>query len=202
MISIAGIMQVLDIFFGVVGLLLILRIVLQIFGMRWGHPLLQMVVAITDPILNVTNRLLGLPTYQSSYRVAGPSRTDLLSSVAAVVVLWATRTLVTWTLRLVLLVPRWFAQPMASIGGMLGHGLSLVFDLYSLALFVRVLFSWVRASYSSRVMRFLYKITEPVLAPIRGVLPPMAGIDFSPIIAFFLLRLVQQVVFSMLSWVF
>ncbi len=197
-ITIGLVMRALDFVFGVAGLLLVLRAVLQIFGMRWSHPVLQVIVALTDPILDLTDRLLGIP----SYRGAGAPRSDMLSSIAAVVVLWAVRTLVVWGLQLVILVPAWVARPLSSIGGIVQHVLRLLFDLYGLALFVRVLFSWIRVPYGGRVMRFLWTITEPVLAPIRRALPPLGGIDLSPLIAFFLLRLLQQIVFSMLSWVF
>jgi YggT family protein len=195
-------MQVLDVLMGTLGLLLILRILLPVFKMRWDHPVLKMVTAITTPILRVTNRWFGIPSYGSSYRSSGTSQSDLLSSAAALLALWAGRTLVVWVLRLIILIPVWVAQPLTSIGGMLSFLFTLVFDLYGLALFVRVLFSWIRISYSSPVARFLWKITEPLLGFIRSVLPPLPGIDISPLIAFFLLRLLQQVVFAMLSWIF
>ena len=110
--------------------------------------------------------------------------------------------LIVWGLALVLLIPQWVTDPLGSIEGILRQLLSLVFELYGLALFVRILFSWIRVPYSSRIMRFLWSITEPVLAPLRRALPPLGGIDLSPLVAFFLLRLLQQMVFSMLSWVF
>ena len=51
-------------------------------------------------------------------------------------------------------------------------------------------------------MRFLWDITEPVLAPIRRAIPTFGGLDFSPVIAFFLLNLLESGVFMMLAWVF
>ncbi len=201
-VTIGLLMRVVDIFLGILGLLLILRVVLQIFGMRWNHPALRVVVTLTDPVIAVTNRLLGIPSYRSTYRSYAGGRSDMLSAVAAVVVLWGLRTVLVWALQLVILVPAWAVRPLSSIGGILRHLLGLLFDLYGFALFVRVLFSWIQVPYASRVMRFLWKITEPVLAPIRAVLPPLGGIDLSPLIAWFLLRLLQQVVFAMLSWVF
>ena len=101
-----------------------------------------------------------------------------------------------------MLIPIWFVQPLNSFGSILNYLLSVAFDLYGLALFVRVLFSWVRVPYTSPVTRFVWEITEPVLGLIRSVMPPLPGIDISPVIAFFLLRLLQQVVFSLLSWIF
>ena len=195
-------MQVVDVSLGAMCLALVLRMLLTVFRMGWDHPVLRTVVAITEPILKVTNRWLGIPSYGSSYRSSGISRSDLLSSVAALVVLWTGRSLIGWVLRLVMLIPIWFVQPLNSFGSILNYLLSVAFDLYGLALFVRVLFSWVRVPYTSPVTRFVWEITEPVLGLIRSVMPPLPGIDISPVIAFFLLRLLQQVVFSLLSWIF
>ena len=195
-------MQVVDVLLGTIGLTLILRMLLPVFRMRWDHPVLRTVVAITDPILKMTNRWLGIPSYGSSRSSFGVSRSDLVSSAAALLVLWTGRSLIVWVLRLVMLIPVWFVQPLNSLGSILTFVLSLVFDLYGLALFVRVVFSWIRIPYSSPVTQFLWKITEPVLGLIRSVLPPLPGVDISPVIAFFVLRLLQQVVFSLLSWIF
>ncbi|MGC9347360.1 MAG: YggT family protein [Anaerolineae bacterium] len=195
-------MRAVDIFFGVVGLLLLLRVLLQVFNMRRNHPVLQVIARLTDPILVVTNRLLGLASYRQSYSTYPGTRSDMMSSLAALVVLWALRTVIAWGLRLFVLVPVWAASPLASIESILVYFLRIFFDLYGLALLVRVLFSWLRVPYSSKLMRFLWNITEPLLAPLRSALPPLGGIDLSPLIAFFLLRLLERVVFSFISWIF
>jgi YggT family protein len=195
------IIRVLDIVIGVTGLLLIVRVLLQVFGMRWDHPVLKGVSLVTDPVLAVSNRILGIPSYRSSYRL-DTSRTKVLNAAAAILLLWATRTLAVWLLQLVVLVPTWVVRPLGSIESMLRYLLRLAFDLYGMALFVRVLFSWIQVPYSSRLTRFLWTITEPLLAPIRRALPPLGFVDLSPLVAFFLLRLLQQVVFTLLSWVF
>jgi YggT family protein len=59
----------------------------------------------------------------------------------------------------------------------------LITQLYSLIMLARVLMSWVQIDPYSPLARTLYNLTEPVLAPIRNLLPPMAGFDFSPVIA-------------------
>ena len=196
------VMRAVDIFFGVVGLLLLMRVLLQVFNMRRNHPLLQGIAKLTDPILSVTNRLLGLSSYRQSYTTYPGTRSDILSSLAALVVIWALRTVVVWVLRLFVLIPVWVANPLASLESILIYLFRIFFDLYGLALLVRVLFSWLRVPYTSKLMRFLWNITEPLLAPLRSALPPLGGIDLSPLIAFFLLRLLEQLVFSFISWIF
>lgn len=66
-----------------------------------------------------------------------------------------------------------------------GNPLSVLAQLYVYALFARILLSWFPISPESpmsSVFRVLYAITEPVLGPVRRVLPPMGGFDFSPAI--------------------
>ena len=67
-------------------------------------------------------------------------------------------------------------------------------NLYTILLVVRVLFSWLppRAQ-ANRLYEFLYAITEPVLRPFRRVLPPVGGLDLSPILLFLALAGIQSV---------
>lgn len=67
--------------------------------------------------------------------------------------------------------------------------------LFEIALFGRVILSWFPISPQSPVAsiyRLLYQVTEPVLGPIRRMLPPMGGFDFSPLIVILLLGVLQR----------
>ncbi|MBL7066085.1 MAG: YggT family protein [Anaerolineae bacterium] len=68
----------------------------------------------------------------------------------------------------------------------------LVFTLYSFAFIARALLSWFRISYYHPVARFLVQITEPVLVPLRRFVPPVGGLDFTPMVALFILWFVEQ----------
>lgn len=68
-----------------------------------------------------------------------------------------------------------------------------LFVLYTLALFARAFLPWLGISPAHPVMGFLYRITEPLLAPIRRRLPPTGGLDFSPLVLFFILWVAEQV---------
>ncbi len=58
-------------------------------------------------------------------------------------------------------------------------------QIYQLILLARVLMTWIpNLDHSNPIARFLYQATEPVLAPIRSALPPMGGIDLSPLVVF------------------
>ena len=56
---------------------------------------------------------------------------------------------------------------------------------------IRALISWVNPDPDNPIVQFLIRTTEPVLEPIRRLLPPM-GIDISPIIAFFIIIFLQR----------
>jgi YggT family protein len=63
----------------------------------------------------------------------------------------------------------------------------------------RVLISWFpNLDRTHPVFVFLYQITEPVLRPVRNLLPPASMIDFSPLIVFLLLSIVQPIVIELL----
>lgn len=80
--------------------------------------------------------------------------------------------------------------PVAVLGFIL-YGL---LSLYILLIMIRIIFSWGMVSYTNRIMRFLVDATEPLLAPLRRVIPPLGWIDISPIVAFLILWLFQAAV--------
>jgi YggT family protein len=56
----------------------------------------------------------------------------------------------------------------------------------------RVIVSWTNPSGGGGLTAFLYQATEPILAPIRRVIPPTAGIDWAPMIAILLLGVLTR----------
>lgn len=67
----------------------------------------------------------------------------------------------------------------------------LVFNLLVIAVFIRVLLSWFNLDPNSPMIQALNSITEPILDPIRRVLPRIGMFDLSPIVALILLRFVS-----------
>ena len=57
-------------------------------------------------------------------------------------------------------------------------------DIYSIILLIRVLMSWVNPSPFNPIVQIIYRLTEPVLAPVRRILPAFGPIDLSPIVVF------------------
>jgi uncharacterized protein YggT (Ycf19 family) len=65
-------------------------------------------------------------------------------------------------------------------------------DIYSVILFVSVILSWTGLAYDYPIMRVARALTEPLLAPIRRVLPTMGGIDFSPMLLIVLINVLRR----------
>ena len=74
----------------------------------------------------------------------------------------------------------------------------LIYLLYALIIVVliRVAFSWVSPYPTNAVSRLAWRVTEPVLGPVRRRLPPMSGIDLSPLVvtlgAYFLIAALRN----------
>ncbi|MEP6569800.1 MAG: YggT family protein [Acidobacteriota bacterium] len=77
---------------------------------------------------------------------------------------------------------------------LIGYILYGLLSFYSLLIFIRILTSWVTVSYGNRLMRFLVNATEPLLGPLRRMIPPVSGLDISPIVAFIIIWLFQAAV--------
>ena len=74
------------------------------------------------------------------------------------------------------------------------------FRFLQFALLVRVISSWLRVSPYSRWVWWSYRLTEPLLAPLRSVIPPIGGmIDVTPIVAYFILWLLRMFVLGALA---
>ena len=60
----------------------------------------------------------------------------------------------------------------------------LIYVLYAfiIVVLVRVVFSWVSPYPNHSVYRLAYRVTEPVLAPVRRWIPPVSGMDLSPLV--------------------
>lgn len=78
--------------------------------------------------------------------------------------------------------------------------LSLLLRIIDSLILIRVLLSFFPTLQSSKISYFIYQMTEPILAPCRAILDRlglgMGMIDFSPILAFLLLNLMQNLIFA------
>ncbi|MFO7180080.1 MAG: YggT family protein [Pseudomonadota bacterium] len=70
--------------------------------------------------------------------------------------------------------------------------LSVLLDAYSLVVLAAVVVSWLPVSPHHPVVRFLAALTEPLLTPIRRILPPFGGFDLSPMVLLLGLRALRS----------
>ena len=68
-------------------------------------------------------------------------------------------------------------------------------DLYSVVVLVRVVLSWVPLDPRNPLATMVRSVTDPVLAPIRQLLPPMGGLDLSPMVLLIALQVLQGILF-------
>ncbi|HSS22347.1 MAG TPA: YggT family protein [Pyrinomonadaceae bacterium] len=149
---------------------------------RWSWITLR---RLTDPLIGPLRRAL------ARFGV-DPKYAPLVTIIVIVVLGWILLQLVTsvanTTLGLILSIGKLAIIPT------IGYVLYGLLGLYIMLLFVRVIFSWVTFSYSNRFMRFVVNTTEPLLAPLRRMIPLLGGFDISPMIAFFIIWIAQSAV--------
>ena len=79
--------------------------------------------------------------------------------------------------------------------GIIGYVLFGALGMYTVIILVRIIFSWVGASYTNRLLRLTVRLTEPLLAPLRRVVPLVGGMwDVSPLVAYAIVWVGQMAV--------
>ncbi|MCS7003160.1 MAG: YggT family protein [Dehalococcoidia bacterium] len=71
--------------------------------------------------------------------------------------------------------------------------LVILFQILTIAIVIRALLSWFPISRDNPLVQILDQITEPVLAPLRRIVPTIGMIDITPIVAILLLQLLQSI---------
>jgi YggT family protein len=71
--------------------------------------------------------------------------------------------------------------------------------ILNLAILVRILLSWIPMGGSNPIVTFIYEITEPILGPVRRLIPPLGGLDISPMIALILIEIMERVLLTIVA---
>ena len=75
--------------------------------------------------------------------------------------------------------------------------LATIIQIYSFVVLARVILSWIpNVNPTNPIVQFLYQVTEPVLEPVRRVMPQLGMIDISPIVVFFGLQILHRILLS------
>jgi YggT family protein len=74
-------------------------------------------------------------------------------------------------------------------------------DLYSYVIIAAALISWVSPDPRNPIVQFLHRVTEPVLAPVRRMLPPWktGGLDLSPVIVLLAIQFIDRVILPLIA---
>ena len=81
--------------------------------------------------------------------------------------------------------------------------ITIVFSIIQIILFARVIFSWIRVDpyhpFWGPIQRFVYEATEPVIAPVRRIMPRTGMFDFSILVVFFLASILESILLSLVA---
>ena len=155
-------------------LTMLLRFVLQLVRADFYNPISQFLVKVTNPLVIPLRRVLpGFGGLDMASLVLA-----LLLQLAGIVALLLINGL---GLPNILLLLLW------SVIGLIG----LLVNIYFFALLAMIILSWVAPGSNHPAIYLLHQITEPVMAPFRKALPAMGGMDFSPILVFILINVIQ-----------
>lgn len=80
--------------------------------------------------------------------------------------------------------------------------INMLFMVYMIMLFARILGSWVPELQNTRFMHFIAFYTDPYLNVFRGLIPPLGMIDISPMVAFFCLGILEWILKSLVIAIF
>lgn len=155
-------------------LAMLLRFLLQLVRADFYNPISQFLAKVTNPLVIPLRRILpGFGGLDMASLVW-----SLLLQLAGIVALLFINGLGLPSIGLLLV---WAAL------GVVG----LLVNIYFFALLAMIILSWVAPGSNNPAVYLLFQITEPVMAPFRKALPPMGGMDFSPILVFILINVVQ-----------
>ncbi len=69
---------------------------------------------------------------------------------------------------------------------------NVLFTVLTMAVFARVLLSWFPIRPDNPIVVLIYEITDPIIRPLRRIVPSLGMLDLTPIVAMFLLQIVQN----------
>ncbi len=81
----------------------------------------------------------------------------------------------------------------------IGELLMLLINVFLVAIIVQVVMSWISPGTYSPVNAVLYSLTNPVLQPFRRIIPPLSGIDLSPLFALIALQVARMLILPLLG---
>lgn len=158
-------------------LVVLLRFILQLVRADFYNPLSQFIVKATHPLLRPLRRII-------------PSLGSLdLSSLALALILQALL-----MAAILMLAYGTIGNPLQLLVWALIGITGLFLNIFFWALIISVILSWVAPASHNPGAQLVHQICEPLLSPIRRLLPNLGGLDLSPIFAFLAIKLAEMLV--------
>ncbi|MEH6589426.1 MAG: YggT family protein [Halioglobus sp.] len=155
---------------------MLLRFLLQLVRADFYNPICQFLVKATNPLVVPMRRL-----------IPGLGGIDLATLILALVLQMAAIVI------LMLIHGVGFPNPLLILLWAVLGILGLLVNIYFFGLLAMIILSWVASGSGHPAIYLLHQLTEPVMAPVRKILPPMGGLDLSPILLFVLINIIQIV---------
>ena len=153
-----------QVLFGAYTLVVMLRFLLQLVRADFYNPVSQFIVKATSPLLTPLRRLI-------------PSLAGV--DTASLVLMW----LVKWVeLTLVLLVSGGAFNLLAPLAWAIPELVGLALDVFLYAILIQVILSWVSPGGYNPVIGLIDRLTAPLLRPAQRLIPPVGGLDLSPMV--------------------
>ncbi|MGV6826235.1 MAG: YggT family protein [bacterium] len=163
-----------QVLFGLYTLAVMLRFLLQVVRADFYNPVSQFIVKVTTPVVHPLRKIIpGIGSWDT----------------ASLALAWL---LSTTELLLILLINGKGFAILPAILLAVPHLVELVIHIFLFAVFVQVIISWISPGGYNPAVQLLYSLTEPLMRPARNLLPPISGIDLSPmlvIVALYLLKM-------------
>jgi YggT family protein len=169
--------------FGLYAMLALLRFLLQWVRADFYNPVSQFVVKVTTPALRPLREV-----------IPGYAGMDL----AALALAWLIKSL---ELAIVALIALPEANPLGALLWALPELVSLAINIFIFMVLVRVVLSWVNPDPYHPVAGLLDSLTDPVMRPARRMLPPVGGLDLSPVLVMVGLVLLKMLLLPPLNLV-
>lgn len=161
-------------------LAVMLRLLLASARADFYNPVSQFLVRITNPLVVPLRRM-----------IPAIGRLDT-ATVVLLLALQALSVILSFLIRGATL--QWPAIILLSVAELVG----LVFNIYIFAILIQAILSWVNPGTYNPVTSLLYSLTEPVLGPVRRMIPPISGIDLSPLFALIGLQVLKMLILPLL----
>ncbi len=155
-------------------LAVMLRFLLQLVRADFYNPISQFLVKVTNPGLRPLRRF-----------IPGLGGIDLSAIVLALVL--QVLTMVSLALLHGFAIPNPLSMLIWGGLGLIG----MVINIYFVAILVAIILSWVAPGSYNPITLLLHQLTEPVMAPVRKIIPPIGGLDLSPIFVFLGINVLQ-----------